>query len=258
MSYILDALRKSEQQRQRGATPLMFTTQISSNVEKKPVTLLYGLFAIILICVGILIGWLRPWQQIEKKPINDAVPIAQHEEKIPTIKTIKQPLLLDPEKPRKSEMEIHAEKSILKENPTVGAERMNNVVVTPPKVELPSHKSLSSTTLPKVRKLNVEDLSKDKLILPPIELHGIDDLSETSSSHKIVALTELPLSIQQEIPIMTISGYAYSTIPKERIVGINDRLLQEGDYLVPGLRLEQIVTDGLVFSYKKYLFRHSL
>jgi hypothetical protein len=195
MSYILDALRKSEQQRQRGATPLMFTTQISSNVEKKPVTLLYGLFAIILICLGILIGWLRPWQQIEIKPIKDAVPITQHEEKIQTIKTIKQPLLLDPEKPRKSEAEIQAEKSIINVNPIVEAERMNHDVVSSPKVELPSHKSLTSTTLPKVRKLNVDEQSKDKLIPPPAELHGIDDVSE-SSSHKIVSLTELPLSIQ--------------------------------------------------------------
>ena len=85
-----------------------------------------------------------------------------------------------------------------------------------------------------------------------------DTIDETVQEQKIIAMTELPLAIQQEIPKMTISGHAYSTVPKERIVGINDRLLQEGEYLSPGLRLEQITADGLVFSYKKYLFRHSL
>jgi general secretion pathway protein B len=64
--------------------------------------------------------------------------------------------------------------------------------------------------------------------------------------------------IQQEIPVMSIPVHTYSTTPKERVVGINDRLLQEGDYLAPGLKLEQIAPDGVIFSYKNYLFRHGL
>ncbi len=30
---------------------------------------------------------------------------------------------------------------------------------------------------------------------------------------------------------MSISGYAYSSVPKDRSVGINDRVYQEGEYL---------------------------
>jgi hypothetical protein len=82
--------------------------------------------------------------------------------------------------------------------------------------------------------------------------------NDPSQESKIFALAELPTAIQQEIPKMSISGYAYSSTPRERSVGINDRLLQEGDYLTQGLRLEKISPDGLVFSYKKYLFRHDL
>lgn len=99
----------------------------------------------------------------------------------------------------------------------------------------------------------------EKTILPSLESNGTNGIvDETAQEQKIIAMTELPLAIQQEIPKMSISGHAYSTVPKERIVGLNDRLLQEGEYLSPGLRLEQITADGLVFSYKKYLFRHSL
>ena len=42
------------------------------------------------------------------------------------------------------------------------------------------------------------------------------------------------------------------------MVGINDRLVQEGQYLADGLKLEQITPDGLIFSYKSYRFRKSL
>ncbi len=69
---------------------------------------------------------------------------------------------------------------------------------------------------------------------------------------------ELPPDILQEIPKMAISGYSYSMMSKERVVAINDRLIQEGQYLGDGLRLEQINQDSLIFSYKNYRFRKGL
>lgn len=63
----------------------------------------------------------------------------------------------------------------------------------------------------------------EKTITPSPEsssANGVVD--ETAQEQKIIAMTELPLAIQQEIPKMSISGHAYSNMPKERIVGIND------------------------------------
>ncbi len=80
----------------------------------------------------------------------------------------------------------------------------------------------------------------------------------TPKERNPVAIGELPPAIGQEIPPISIQGHVYSSEPKDRIVGINDRLLKEGEYLAPGLRLEQITPDGLVFSYKNYLFRRDL
>jgi hypothetical protein len=82
--------------------------------------------------------------------------------------------------------------------------------------------------------------------------------NESAQEQKIVAKDDLPLSIQQEIPRMSISGYAYSSVPKDRSVGINDRVFQEGEYPALGLKLEQINPDSLIFSYKNYHFRQSL
>ena len=62
MSYILDALRKSDQQRRRNAAPTLLTLQPSAVVRKRPAKLVYGLLAVILVGGGVVIGWLRPWQ----------------------------------------------------------------------------------------------------------------------------------------------------------------------------------------------------
>ena len=254
MSYILDALRKSEQQRLQGEAPLLVSTQLSSNVEKQPTYLLYGLVASTLICAGILIGWWRPWQQHKIEPTKDSIALAQEEAKLPKITPISQ------QPPH--ELEQMVQKSI----PTtkLAFEAVDNGQDLPkPKPKLKPaeqpHKSQSSNTLSKVPEQIVDEASTPTIerTIPPSPEPN-DSIDETVQEQKIIAMTELPLAIQQELPKMSISGHAYSTVPKERIVGINDRLLQEGEYLSPGLRLEQITADGLVFSYKKYLFRHSL
>jgi hypothetical protein len=35
-------------------------------------------------------------------------------------------------------------------------------------------------------------------------------------------------------------------------------MLQEGEDLAPGIRLEQITPDGMIFSYKGYRFRRGV
>jgi hypothetical protein len=35
---------------------------------------------------------------------------------------------------------------------------------------------------------------------------------------------------------------------------INDRLMKEGDEVSPGLRVEKIKDDSVIFSYKGYVF----
>ena len=252
MSYILDALRKSEQQRLQGEAPLLVYTQLSSNVEKQPTYLLYGLLVTTLICAGVLIGWWSPWQQVKTEPVKESIALAQDDAKLPQITPIPQQLPNEPEQ------------TVKKSIPTtkLSSEAVDNGRdLLKPKlkpVEQP-HKSQNRNALSKVPEQIVDKAATpamEKTIPPSPEQN--DTIDETAQEQKIIAMTELPLAIQQEIPKMSISGHAYSTVPKERIVGINDRLLQEGEYLSPGLRLEQIAADGLVFSYKQYLFRHSL
>ncbi|MDD4881281.1 MAG: general secretion pathway protein GspB [Gallionellaceae bacterium] len=62
MSYILDALRKSELQRQQGATPITRLTLATETAPDRPTISLNGVIATVLVCTGVLIGWLRPWQ----------------------------------------------------------------------------------------------------------------------------------------------------------------------------------------------------
>lgn len=76
-----------------------------------------------------------------------------------------------------------------------------------------------------------------------------------SSQPRVATLQELPEHIQREIPRVTINGYIYSSVPSERSVLINKKLLHEGDEVGPGLVLEKMMPKEAVFNYNGYRYR---
>lgn len=227
MSYILDALRKSDQQRQRGAAPRLLAARASAAAPKRPAAWAYGLFGIVLLGAGIAIGWLRPWQaeppaaeplaaqRLEPRPAQVA-PVAKAGKQIPAIRS------------RPSAAPAQA--------PARAAEKPQAVATAEPKTGAREIAKQAPREEPKPA------VEKGAGAAPP------------PAEQKVVALADLPLAIQQELPNMAISVHAYSGNPKERLVGINNRMLREGDFVQPGLGLEQITPDGMIFSYKGYRF----
>jgi len=75
MSYILDALKKSDQQRQLGTAPTLQVAQFMAAAPKRPSLFYYGLLALVLLAAGVMIGLLRPWQ-VEQVP-SETEPVAR-------------------------------------------------------------------------------------------------------------------------------------------------------------------------------------
>jgi general secretion pathway protein B len=246
MSYILDALRKSDQQRQRGAAPTLLTTQATAGAPKPPAVLLYGLLAAVLVIAGVVIGWLRPWQP--EQPPSATQPLAAkpfEPGQRPTVPT--SPALL-PEMASKSGQEQSVRK------PTSAAQHAAEPASAATRQQMPALATAETQNTPRKAATAV---AKDARMSTPEKPAGTG-LEAAPQEQKVMTVAELPASIRQEIPRMTISVHAYSPRPADRIVGINDQLLREGGYVAPGLMLEQITPDGMIFSYKGYRFRHGL
>lgn len=61
MSYILDALRKSDQQRRLGAVPTLQAASVAAAPPERSPMLLYGLLTLLLIVATVTaVAWLRP------------------------------------------------------------------------------------------------------------------------------------------------------------------------------------------------------
>ncbi len=272
MSYILDALRKSEQQRQLGVAPSLLTVHATSEPDAPPAFLKYGLIATALIGAGVAIGWWQPWQQERllsaTASTTATMPEARARDPVPA------PLPVLPEVARAPEMPMPVQETRLAMRPVAVPEAAPLEQDTHPIAKAPpeTRKPPAAAVLPKQTATPVRAVAPAPAPAPapavavaaetPVALlqeHSADAApADPAQEQKVLLMAELPAAIRHEIPAMSFPVHTYSDAPKERIVGINDRLLREGEYLAPGLKLELIAPDGVVFSYKKYLFRHGL
>ena len=220
MSYILDALRKSDLQRQHGAAPTLQTTPLRPRASGRPAVWTYGVLGTMLIAAGIAIGWLRPWQTPQPAPVTA-------------------PIAVEPFAP---------------EPPQIPAPPVPAKSVLTPEPSAPSAANTQPRTASKGATVPAKAAVRSAHV-PPANAVGPASAAPES---KVLAMTELPPAIQQEIPPLAISVHAYSSNPADRIVGINNRLLREGGNVPPGLTLDEITPDGMVFSYKGYRFRRGL
>jgi general secretion pathway protein B len=72
---------------------------------------------------------------------------------------------------------------------------------------------------------------------------------------RIASLQELPPQIQREIPALAVNGYIYASNPADRSVLINNRLRREGDTLAEGFVLEKLLPREMVLNYRGYRYR---
>lgn len=239
MSYILEALKKSDQQRQRGATPTLQVAQVTVAAPKRPMFIYYGLLAAVLLGAGIMIGWLHPWQPEQSSPETEPIaaksPISNSQQATPA------PLTAPPEMLSKTAQEFPAPNLARAGQPVpvAGAMKPNNPAVansgTPSAAAPIPDKTIPDKTMPKSA-----------------------SIAGVAQEQKAIPMAELPLQIQHEIPAMTVQLHAYSSVPSERLVYINSTRLREGESLMLGLRLEQITPDGMIFSYKGYRFQRGI
>jgi general secretion pathway protein B len=245
MSYILDALRRADQQRQRHAAPTLLTLQPSAVTRKRPAYLTYLFLAAVLIGAGLVIGWLRPWQPQQartesvvvkpestspKSSANEPAPappvVAQQPNPEPGAQSATQPMPAGPAPSAIGPMPNTGSK------PEVQARARPEADAPPRESSTTSNKT--TTSLP------------ERLAYTPA--------GDAPSAQPVIPIADLPQSVLQELPAMTISVHAWSGNPGGSMIGINYKIFREGDQVAPGLKLEQITQEGAIFTYKGYRF----
>ena len=71
----------------------------------------------------------------------------------------------------------------------------------------------------------------------------------------VLSASELPEEIRRTLPTLTVGGASYSQNPVNRMLIINGQVFREGDQLAPDVSLEQIRLKEAVLTTKGYRYR---
>ncbi len=245
MSYILDALRKSERERKRGAVPDVLTVQGGMQQTRRrralwPVIIVTALFLNIVL----LSWWFAPWKADSRKttavepPADTKLQGSVRTEAGPSV----QQEQLSPPRSQAVGMPTDSPKapaSVDKGVRTLPLSKTGRLPDTQPDT-IPPEREAGKTTKGEV---NDEPPPGEEAAaaLPPAE-------------NRIYRLKELPEPLRKTLPDFTITAFLYSPTPTSRMVQINGLMLREGEDLSPGLKLEEITPDGVIMSSRTYRF----
>jgi general secretion pathway protein B len=227
MSFILDALKKSEIERQRQSQPGLMDTPAAQRRGRLPLwaVLLGVLLAINIVVLSVMLmrnGALGVAPQPKRHV--DAAAVAA--DKAPAIADHFSPL----DRPPVYAPEIPV--------PADGASTGNGPSVVAPLVTPPSGGRRSGL----------------RSALHPPDPVLVDEAANNDNEEVLPSINEISLSGARALPELHLDVHVYATKPADRFVYINMRKYHEGASLPEGAVVEHIRRDGVVLNYQGLRF----
>ena len=233
MSYILDALKRAESERERGAVPGLHSQSVPptgamAESQTRNQRLLLAVAAVGLLLLGVL-----AWRLVAPQASEGSVPrIAASPPAVSQVEKV------TPIATRDTAVSIATATTASTPQPTpaavaavVAAQQTNKPGALPPKT--------SPSPSPAPRPVPVPDLQP-----------ATAPAAATTPAARIVPMGDLPADVRQTLPKAVITGSAYSSNPAMRMLIINGEVFREGDNPAPDLLLEQIKAKSAVLNFK--------
>jgi general secretion pathway protein B len=253
MSFILDALKKSENDRQRQSGPALFEVRVPPPRSKLPM-LAIVIVSLLVVNLGV-VGWI-----MLRKPAAAAVPPPPAATTAPAVAPA--PLSAQQNPPAPMPSQGYAQ------NPQLGVQPPPNMPqqqgyngypqnganngYPPPNTygrtpnQDPSLADQGAAPAPDTQEqLNPDDYAPARDTPPPGAGAGRVVLGTVSGLP-----TYEEAATQTQIPPLHMDLHSYAADPTKRFVLINMRRLYEGQSLPEGPKVESITTDSAIISYK--------
>ncbi len=269
MSILLDALKKSEAQRQLGATPTLH-----SNMDGGAAETGHGMTwvaAVMLLLAAGTIGWLG-WKQFRAPEVMDQL-VQQSVATPSTAGAV--PATMEPQggqqetaldSPVKSFSQAApvAEPATRRRSSGKDVEELRQKLGTSVKSYSAADEPQSSGSRP--AQTGTEALSPASELAAAVsaenEAGPSPDSRQPAAAEapsegidtNIISYWQLPQSIRDRMPEMRITVLVFADNPDDRFVLMNGQRLRENDELEGGVLLEEIQRTRAIFSYRNYRF----
>ena len=235
MSYILDALKKSEQERKQGEVPGLNSFQDHPRPPRSSSRILVYLLSGILLVMTLAVSlWLffrqspTPTPPESTREVMTATPLPQTEQP-PQIKTDALPIA----------------KEAATEQPDQPA-----VIAKPDSPALADLTPEPETSLSTIEPppATVADIGDDE------QLVNDERENPAPAQPEHINFADLPPDIRSALPELVIAAHYYASKPSSRMASINGRIMRQGQSVTDGLILEEIIREGVILSFHDYRF----
>lgn len=233
MSYILDALRRADSERERGAVPSLHSKQVAQGLADddadasgrsvKPLWWAVGGLSVALVAVAVWVVMGRSEPETERLPERTAAaPVPPPPPAAVPQQPKDEPAAATTLPPPAAAMQA----------PTIERPRSE----PPPSVPAPSPAPRAVAAAPRPAK--------------PAEKPAAPAPSAREEEAHVPTMAELPDDVRRQLPPLTVSGASYSKNPSSRMLILNGQVFKEGDKIANDLALEQIRLKSAVLVFK--------
>ena len=235
MSYILDALKKADQERAAGHVPDLETVHLHEPTVRKHYRWLWILTAL-FIFNGVLVALLAPRHDAEDAPESLAAP-DEHVSASP-----------DTSRSRP-----------LAESAPVVRKAPPRVIRTAPQVQERPRVAVTRPVSPRVQPTTVQNLpaAPPVAVAPPSPVAAQPPTTSSASAGRLPEWDELSLDFRSGFSMPHLDVHVYDTDPSRRFVLVNMQKFREGDRLPNGAVIEKILPDGMQLSYQGTRFHYA-
>jgi general secretion pathway protein B len=236
MSFILDALKKSERERERQQQPTPLDIPYGRRSRSQPLWLMVVIGLLLLNCVLLLVMWFRS---------GNPAPAVVASASVSSAAASKPAVVIAPPRavevrPLQSEVPVESEppvdeaaSALAEENPAAAA------------------------SLPLVRPATGLEraMAQQETMANGLRANSPGSVPTSSNiTDSTPTLASLGGSGALNLPELRLDVHVYSSAANERFAFINSRKYVEGQMLSEGPRLERIVQDGVILSYRNQRF----
>jgi general secretion pathway protein B len=256
VSYILDALKHSDDERSRGKIPDLQSQphSITMNKQRRNTPLIWFL----ILGLAVVLGYMfvaKTTTQVEQVLIKE-VPVVSEESvtlatmtNTETVPVKASPVITLSSTEEADELRLSPE--ILQQMQGVQLNAQSTSKAAP--ISVVSAPPLS-VTVSEIR--NKVSSTNEVAKLPPgkIVSSTVMSVSETNPYQGIPHVKQLPSDTQRQIPPLNFSVHMYAENPVARMVIFNGERYRQGSQLNHNLKLVQITRDGVILEYKSKVF----
>ncbi|MDP4074852.1 general secretion pathway protein GspB [Acidovorax sp. A1169] len=252
MSYILDALRRAEAERGRGAVPGIHTqampaTSASPGADRAGSANLLVIGSAVVAVAALAAGgtW---WVMQRGVPASGVVVASTPQPPVsvapvaPPATAVAPPAMPAPPAPVAS--------------PPITPARVEPRPVAPLRLAEPVREKpagVAAPARPRDAEVQREPAARAQ---PPLAAAPAVAAAPAAAppNGPVFAQNDLPPSVREQLPALQVTGATYSSNPAHRMAIVNGQVLQEGDQAAPGLKLERIEQGRTVWSFRGYRY----